>query len=278
MFKLSMKTNTYYQSINGEQEEHFSINNRGLAYGDGVFTTAKVLNGNVQFLSAHIERLTSSCNKLNISLPDFNKIIIEITDAAKKYELSVAKIIITVGDGGRGYSRQGCSSSNVIITFHGFPEHYASLEEQGIHIGISTLKIGISPLTAGIKHLNRLEQVLIRQELDNRNEDDLLVLNYLGNIIEATAANVFWCKNNIWYTPILDESGVEGLMRNQIIQNCSNHCEINLVNAKLSALDSIEAMFICNSVMGVIPVRQLENQILSLAPCHDIKALMQHVM
>jgi 4-amino-4-deoxychorismate lyase len=278
MFKLPMKINSYYQSINGQQEQHFLINNRGLAYGDGVFTTAKVLNGNVQFLSAHIERLTISCSKLNISLPDFNKMIIEITDEAKKYELSVVKIIITVGDGGRGYSRQGCSSSNVIITFHGFPEHYLLLQQKGIHLGVSTLKIGINPLTAGIKHLNRLEQVLIREELDNRNEDDLLVLNYFDYVIEATAANVFWYKNNTWHTPKLDESGVEGLMRNQIIQNCSNQCEINLINAKLSALDSIEAMFICNSVMGVIPVRQFENQILSLAPCHDIKALMQHVM
>jgi 4-amino-4-deoxychorismate lyase len=272
-----MKINSYYQSINGQQEQHLLIHNRGLAYGDGVFTTAKVLNGKVQFLSAHIERLMSSCSKLNISLPDFNKIITEITEAAKKYELSVAKIIITAGDGGRGYSRNGCSSSNVIITFHAFPEHYAFLEEQGIHVGISTLKIGMSPLTAGIKHLNRLEQVFIRQELDNRNEDDLLVLNCLDNVIEATAANVFWFKKNIWYTPILDESGVEGLMRNHILQKCSNHCEINVVKEKLTALNSIDAMFICNSVMGIMPVRQFENQILSLAPCHDIKALVGDV-
>lgn len=268
----------YYQSINGEQEQHLLINNRGLAYGDGVFTTAKVVNGKVQFLSAHIERLTNSCNKLNISLPDFNTIIAELTEAARKYKLSVAKIIITAGDGGRGYSRQGCSTSNVIITFHPFPGHYLSLQQKGIHLGVSTLKIGINPLTAGIKHLNRLEQVLIRQELDNRIEDDLLVLNCLENVIEATAANVFWFKNNIWYSPTLNDSGVEGLMRNHILQNCSNHCEINLVNAKLSALDSIDAMFICNSVMGVMPVKSFENQILSLAPCHDIKELLQGIM
>jgi 4-amino-4-deoxychorismate lyase len=273
-----MKTHMYYQSINGEQEQHLLINNRGLAYGDGVFTTAKVINGKVQFLSAHIERLINSCNKLNISLPDFSIIIDELTEAAQTYKLSVAKIIITAGDGGRGYSRQGCSTSNVIITFHAFPEHYLLLQQKGIHLGVSTLKIGINPLTAGIKHLNRLEQVLIRQELDNRIEDDLLVLNYLENVIEATAANVFWYKNNTWHTPKLDESGVEGLMRNQIIQNCSNHFEINLVNAKLSALDCIEAMFICNSVMGVMPVREFESQKLSLAPCYDIAELLQDVM
>lgn len=267
----------YYQSINGEQEQYLSINNRGLGYGDGVFTTAKVANGKIHLLSAHIERLTNSCNKLNIPLPNFSDIIAELTEVANRYKLAVAKIIITAGDGGRGYSRQGCSSSNVIITFHTFPGHYSTLHQKGIKLGVSTLKIGINPLTAGIKHLNRLEQVLIRQELDNRNEDDLLVLNYLNNVIEATAANVFWLKNNIWYTPKLDESGVEGLMRNHILQNCSNKYEMSVVNAKLSDLDRIDAMFICNSVMGVIPVRKFENQTLSLAPCHEIAELIKDV-
>jgi 4-amino-4-deoxychorismate lyase len=268
----------YYQSINGQQDRHLSVNNRGLAYGDGVFTTAKIVDGKVQFLSAHVDRLINSCNKLNIAFPDMNKIIAELTKTAQRFELAVAKVIITAGDGGRGYSRQGCLVGNVIITFHDFPEHYASLEQKGIHLGVSASKIGVSPLIAGIKHLNRLEQVIIRQELDNRSEDDLLVLNCLDNVIEASAANVFWFKNNIWYTPKLNESGVEGLMRNHILHSCSNHCEIKVVNAKLLALDSIDAMFICNSVMGVMPVRQFENQKLSLTPCHDVTKILQDVM
>ena len=268
----------YYQSINGQQEQHLSVKNRGLAYGDGVFTTAKVVNGNVQLLSAHVERLITSCKKLNIDLPDMNEIKTELTQTAQRFELSVAKVIITAGDGGRGYSRQGCSTSNVIITFHAFPEHYASLQKQGIHLGIFSSKIGVNPLISGIKHLNRLEQVLIRQELDNRNEDDLLVINCFDNVIEASAGNVFWFKDNIWHTPTLSESGVEGLMRNHILQHCSNHYEMRVVNAKLSALESIDAMFICNSVMGVMPVRQFENRILSLTPCFDVIELIKDVI
>jgi 4-amino-4-deoxychorismate lyase len=268
----------YYHSINGAQLDSISITDRGLAYGDGVFTTAKVVNGSVQLLSAHIERLISSCQKLNITLPDMNEIMNELTETAKRFELSVAKIIITAGDGGRGYSRRGCSTTNVIITFHAFPEHYVALQHQGIYLGVSSLKIGVSPLISGIKHLNRLEQVLIRQELDNRNEDDLLVLNCFDNVIEASAANVFWLKNNIWYTPILDESGVEGLMRNHILQHCSDHRKINLVNAKLSELDNIDGMFVCNSVMGIMPVRQFQHQNLALTPCHEISEYIKGVM
>jgi len=275
---FSMKSNMYYQSINGQQGQHISTNNRGLAYGDGVFTTAKVVSGKIQLLAVHIERLIMSCEKLNIALPDMNKIITELTETAQRFELSVAKVIITSGDGGRGYSRQGCLTSNIIISFHPFPTHYDALQQQGIHLGVSSLKLGVSPLTAGIKHLNRLEQVLIRQELDNRSEDDLLVLNCFDNIIEASAANVFWLKNDIWYTPQLTESGVEGLMRNHILQCSNNKRKITVINAKLSALDNIDAMFICNSVMGIVPVRQFQNNTLALTPCHDISTYIQDVM
>jgi len=268
----------YYHTINGNQEQHLSLSNRGLAYGDGVFTTAKVIDGKVQLLSAHIERLTKSCQKLKITLPDMVNIREELIIIAKRFPLSVAKVIITTGEGGRGYSRQGCSTSQVIITFHPFPKNYNSMQQQGIHLGVSSLKIGVNPLTAGIKHLNRLEQVLIREELDNRNEDDLLVLNCFDNIIEASAANVFWLKNDIWFTPKLTESGVEGLMRNHILQSCSDKRSINVVNEKLSAIEGIEAMFICNSVMGIMPVRQFQEHQLALTPCFELNKYIQDVM
>jgi 4-amino-4-deoxychorismate lyase len=269
----------YYQSINGQQEQHISMSNRGLAYGDGVFTTAKVLNGKVQFLSAHIERLIYSCQRLNITLPDMVKITEELKSIAQRFPKSVAKIIITAGDGGRGYSRQGCLESNVVITFHAFPEHYVNWQETGINLGLSTLKLGISPLTSGIKHLNRLEQVLIRQELDKRNEDDLLVLNCNDDIIEASAANVFWRKDETWYTPELSDSGVAGLMRAHILEtlNKVNGQQPIIIKAKITLLENIEAMFLCNSVMGVIPVRQFDNKIISTALSHTIARVLQDV-
>jgi len=90
----------YYQSVNGKQEQNLSIANRGLAYGDGVFTTAKVLNGEVQSLSSHIDRLVISCQKLNIILPDMDKVIFELTTVAQRFALSVVKVIITAGEGG----------------------------------------------------------------------------------------------------------------------------------------------------------------------------------
>lgn len=270
----------YYHSINGQKDKYLSINNRGLAYGDGVFTTAKVVDGKVQLLSSHINRLTESCNKLSITLPDMERVFDELTHVAQRFPLSVAKVIITVGDGGRGYSRQGCLTSNVIISFHAVPEHYTCWQKQGVYLGLSSLKLGISPLTSGIKHLNRLEQVLIRQELDNRDEDDLLVLNYLEEVVEASAANIFWLKNNIWYTPEISGSGVAGLMRAHTLQTLktNNHYQVEIVTEKLLALENIEAMFLCNSVMGIVPVKQFQQQILALKPSLTIAQCVQDVI
>ncbi len=258
----------HYHSINGVQHDSISITDRGLAYGDGVFTTAKVVQGKIQFLSEHLERLTQNCNKLSIALPDIDKIKRELKAVAQRFELCVAKVIITAGEGGRGYSRQGCDTSTVIISFHAFPEHYFTWQQQGINLGIAQFKLGLNPLLAGIKHLNRIEQVLIRQELDSRKEDDLLVLNCDENIIEASAANIFWLKNNTWYTPKIVESGISGLMRQHILETLHNdkNKAVEIIEGKITILDNIEAMFICNSVMNIVPVSQFQDKKLALAP------------
>ncbi|NQZ79775.1 MAG: aminodeoxychorismate lyase [Colwellia sp.] len=258
----------YYQSVNGKQEQYISITNRGLAYGDGVFTTAKVLNGKVQLLAAHLERLMDSCLKLHIALPDMDKVAIELIDVAQRFELAVLKVIITAGLGGRGYSRQGCSSSMVIITFHPFPEHYHIWQTKGVELGLSNFKLGLNPSLMGLKHLNRLEQVMIRRELDHQPEDDLLVTNISGHIVETSCANIFWLKAGQYYTPDLSESGVEGLIRNIILKNIPS---THIVKTQISNLDNIEAMFICNSVMGIIPVRRYLNSNLDINKVLAIK-------
>jgi len=247
----------YYQSINGKQDQNLSISNRGLAYGDGVFTTAKVSHGKVQLLFAHIERLIYSCQKLNITLPDVDKISTELTDVAQRFEHSVAKVIITSGQGGRGYSRQGCSSSTVIITFHPFPNNYNVWQKQGINLGVSDFHLGLNPSLAGLKHLNRLEQVLIRRELDQKQADDILVTDINGHIVETSCANLFWLQGNKLYTPDLSNSGVAGLIRQELLNKLPN---IQIVKAGLGDIVNAEAMIICNSIMGIVPVRQYQSR------------------
>jgi len=251
--------------INGEYQNELVVTDRAIAYGDGIFTTAKVVNGQVEFITDHIARLVDGCAYLGIGL-DASKLTQEIAKAVKNINLSVLKIIISAGSGGRGYSRVGCSSEQRILTLHDFPAHYQQWSELGIDLANSTLQLGLNPLLKGLKHLNRLEQVLIRAELDKLSVDDLLVTDIQGNIIETSCANIFWIKDGNIYTPEITDAGVLGIYRQKLLAFTN---KIHTVKEK--ELDNIDAMFICNSVMGIVPIKSYNNMTLAVTPVIDFK-------
>ncbi len=274
-----------YCAINGEIVTNLAINDRGLAYGDGLFTTAKIVSGRVELLKQHVIRLVDGCSKLAIPLPLLltqDELTNQLSSTAKDYSLAVLKVIITAGSGGRGYSRQGLNhdASNIIVMVFDYPAHYDELAKSGINIGISQQKISISPMLAGIKHLNRLEQVLLRRELDNREEDDLVVMNINEQVIEATSANLFYWLNGDLCTPDVKVSGVDGLMRQFIMANYSKYYkrEVNVLATTLVQLEQASAMFTCNSVTGVIPVRCFNNRLLNLEPAQTLRLKIQELI
>lgn len=252
-----------YCSVNGQQKTDISVTERGLAYGDGLFTTAKIVNGQIILLDKHIERLTLGCQKLKLSLPLMVNLTEQLQSIAKAYPLAVLKVMITAGSGGRGYSRIGISdnASNVIIMVSDFPSHYPVLAQQGINLGDSQQHISISPMLAGLKHLNRLEQVLLKAELDDRCEDDLIVTNCQDEVIEVTSSNVFYWLDGQLCTPDLSTSGVDGIIRQAIL---AKNPQINVCHTKLAELKQAQAIFICNSLMGIIPVKTYNNRILAI--------------
>ncbi|WP_159820779.1 aminodeoxychorismate lyase [Colwellia sp. 20A7] len=248
--------------VNGIQQHHIDIESRGLAYGDGLFTTAKVINGKVAYLTQHVERLTSGCEKLGITPPSPNELTLQLAAIAKNYPLAVLKVIIAASSGGRGYARSSSNHHDLIIMIHDYPTHYDDLIHTGINLGLSKQQIGINPMLGGLKHLNRLEQVLLRQELSLSDVDDLLVTNINDNVIEATSANVFFCLNDTLYTPDVSQSGVNGIMRQTILR----HYPETIIKAiSLEEIAQAQAMLVCNCVMGVMPVNNYNGQVLSLA-------------
>ncbi len=253
-----------YCTVNGQKNDQISIADRALAYGDGVFSTAKIANGKVEMLEQHLERLKTSCQRLcidSIDSEDFSQLETELKQVAVSFPLAVLKVLISAGQGGRGYSRKGIKHHTVIITVHEFPSHYQQWQQQGITVSDSQILLGLNPLFAGIKHLNRLEQVLIRKELDNSNFDDFLVYDLNHQLVEGSSSNVFWFKGEQLFTPELTHAGVAGLKRAQILQL---YPQTQQVKVTKSALADIDAMFLCNCVMGIVPVRQYNQQILPI--------------
>ncbi len=255
-------------SVNGIQQNHIDIENRGLAYGDGLFTTAKILNGNIQYLTKHVERLFLGCEKLGITAPSQVELVKQLSKVAKSYSLAVLKVMITASSGGRGYERSKGNEHDLIIMVYGYPLHYDELANTGVKLGLSTQQLGLNPMLAGLKHLNRLEQVLLRQELSSRGEDDLLVANIENEVIEATSANVFFFIDGQLYTPDVSQSGVNGIIRQAILQR---YPETIIKPMTLDDVAKAQAMLICNCVMGVMPVNTFNGKALSIEPVQNVR-------
>ncbi|MFB6434623.1 MAG: aminodeoxychorismate lyase [Candidatus Malihini olakiniferum] len=246
-------------SINGEAQEQIAAADRGLQYGDGCFTTARVLAGKIVWLELHMARLRQDVDRLHIPFTGWGELQTEMEKAAQGVEKGVVKTILTRGSGGRGYSPLSCREPTRIVMRIGYPAHYAEWREQGIVLGISSVALGCNPLLAGIKHLNRLEQVLIRQEMETQGVDDVVVLDTVGNLVECCAANLFWRKGNQVFTPELSSAGVSGVARQYLISCLAQFPDYRLllVREAVNTLADADEIFICNALMPVIPVNQI---------------------
>lgn len=265
--------------VNGRQQQHIPIADRGLQYGDGCFTTMAFRNSHLEFFDAHIERLKLACKTLFIEFNKWSELKDCIVDSLKSTADCVVKVMITRGEGGRGYSPVGATDPSYIISHHTIPSHYTSWQAKGIQLTVSPITLACQPLLAGIKHLNRLEQVLVKQTLAQTRYDDAVVCDNQQNIIESSVGNLFWYKDNVWNTPDLSSSGVEGVMRNHVLAVIQEHgLECKVLKQDVSALFSAQELFVCNSLMLLVPVVSLFNPITQQSQCYlvDHSKQLQH--
>lgn len=246
--------------INGESKEHIEISDRGFQYGDGLFETIEVRNGQPVFLERHLDRLNSGCRRLFIPPLDHELLSIEAKEQCKHSEQAVLKIIITRGSGGRGYRQPNVIQPTRVLSLHPFPDYPDAYKEQGIVARFCHTRLGLNPVLAGIKHLNRLEQVLARAEWNDPEIQEGLMLDINDHVIEGTMTNLFYFKNNTLYTSLIELAGVAGIMRSIIIGLASNH-DIPLIEHTFTKdeLLSADEIFICNSIIGIWPIKQIAN-------------------
>jgi 4-amino-4-deoxychorismate lyase len=246
--------------VNGQKQLHIEIADRALQYGDGCFTTIAFRNGRLELFNAHINRLKLACKTLYIDFDKWSELESCIVDSLKAIDDCVVKVIITRGVGGRGYSPEGAANPSFIITHHTIPDHYTLWQTKGIKLTISPITLACQPLFAGIKHLNRLEQVLVKKDLSQTGYEDAVVCDTQQKIIETSVGNLFWFKGSTWYTSDLSESGVEGVMRNLILNiMLEKGLECKVVKQDVSVLFSAQQLFVCNSLMMLVPVVSLFN-------------------
>lgn len=247
--------------INGQPQEFVSVKDRALQFGDGCFTTARIEKGQVIAPLAHLERLQQACKRLLIHYVDWEALEQEVMSAAATRPTGVLKVILSRGVGGRGYSASGCQQASRIIMLSDYPAHYHQLRQTGVKLALSTIRLGRNPLLAGIKHLNRLEQVLIRTELEQTDADEALVLDTQGLLVECCAANLFWRKGEDVFTPDVTQAGVNGIQRQWVMRLLAEQgCKVREVSVPPQTLEEADEIFITNALMPILPVAQIENR------------------
>lgn len=246
---------TFLTLINGLPEQNWPVSDRGLAYGDGVFETCRILQGQVPLFDPHWQRLSRSVQRLGFELPFGQKELKQYLSQVVPGD-GLAKLIVTRGSGGRGYCPPEPAQARWSLQGMAAPATPLEYYQHGVQVRSCQLKLSSQPVLAGMKHLNRLEQVLARAEWQDSSIFDGLLFDQQDHLIETTVCNVFLLKNHQLITPILDQSGVSGVMRAAIEQACPA-VGLSFVERKIhrSEIIQAEALFLSNSVRGIIPVR-----------------------
>lgn len=251
--------------VNGQYKQAVNPLDRGLLYGDGFFTTVRVTNGNPQLWLRHVERLQKTAQRLGFAPPDISELEQDLALLQRNHPQSdyALRVTCTRGTGGRGYAVPANACITRIVSQHPIPAHYQNWSVEGVRLGISQQQLGHNPMLAGLKTLNRLEQVLLKQELAEHGAgyDDLVVTDDTGMLCETTAANLFWYDNGTWYTPDLARAGVSGVVRQWLIEQNP----VRTGEFLPEHLYRAQHIFICNALMGIIPVRSVAEQTFSIA-------------
>jgi 4-amino-4-deoxychorismate lyase len=236
----------------GEVASGVDAGDRGLAYGDGVFETLLVHQGQPVWWREHWDRLRRGAGMLGLPLPDEDLVRNETDALIAAAPRAVLKLILTRGPGGRGYAPSPEALPTVVLSLHAAPPPAPAA---GLNLRWCRMSLAIQPALAGIKHLNRLEQVLARAEWNDPDLHEGLMCDSEGRVISATAANLFARIGGRWLTPRLQRCGIAGIARAWLLEHMPDAAEAELRRADI---EQAEALFLCNSVRGILPVRRLE--------------------
>jgi 4-amino-4-deoxychorismate lyase len=265
-------------TVNGQPvDSGVSPFDRGLHFGDGLFETIACRNGTARFLELHLERLARSCERLRINLGDVNIVRRELQATAARAGDALLKLIVTRGEAvARGYGWSGTEVATRVVFQYPLPPENAAAVRDGIRVRTARLRYGENEQLAGMKHLNRLEQVLARSEASAEDAEELLVYSSSGLLASGTMSNVFLVQDGRIRTPRMDRCGVAGVMRRAVLRE-SAVLGIPVEETSLTAEDvarSDEA-FVTNARIGIWPVRSLDDRALSVGGL--TRRLQQHM-
>ncbi|MCL1073239.1 aminodeoxychorismate lyase [Shewanella dokdonensis] len=252
--------------VNGQVSEQISVSDRAFTYGDGLFATMAVdAAAQIPFLSYHLQRLQDGAARLGFHWQASAALMSLLAQAASRFPAHCLKLQLSRGTGGRGYTPPVEPQVTEVLSVSTLPAHYSKWRQQGITLQTSVVTLAKQPLLAGIKHLNRLEQVLIKRYPLPAGIDDWLVLDTDGKLVETSMANLFLITKTAqggWLalTPAINYAGVSGVMRQQVIMALlAMGIDVQLQAVSRDCLSRVSHLFISNSLLGIVDVTAVDH-------------------
>jgi 4-amino-4-deoxychorismate lyase len=246
--------------VDGKPADSIPSDDRGLAYGDGVFRTMAVRAGKAPLWSRQYTKLAADCRALAITPPDETLLLEDLRHITAGMPDCALKITVTRGSGGRGYAMPGTVIPRRIVAASPLPDYPAEYVAQGVSVRYCRQRLAPQPSLAGVKHLNRLENVLARAEWHDPSIAEGLLLDTDGAVIEGTRCNLFLVeRGNVLITPDLSRCGVAGVTRDAVIELAKKNgmaCRLETVSRE--RLEAASEVLLVNSLISVWPVARIE--------------------
>ena len=244
--------------VNGAPGNTINAEDRGLSYGDGVFRTLRMQAGFPVCWERQYAKLQHDCSAIKIVCPSAPLLSGELQQLGKSQADGVAKIVITRGVSARGYAPSALFEPTRILNVTAPAAYPAEYAKQGVRMHVCKVRLGHQALLAGIKHLNRLENVLAAGEWQDQDVPEGLLCDTSGHVISGTRSNLFMLRGNTLYTPDLSRCGVAGVQRDRVLDWARQHGVIcKVTDFRMEELVQADEIFLVNSVFGLWPVREL---------------------
>jgi 4-amino-4-deoxychorismate lyase len=252
--------------IDGQDCAALTVSDRALHYGDGLFETIACPQGAPRLLGPHLARLAEGCARLAIGAPARELLGTEISRMAQGGGRCVVKLILTRGPAlTRGYRPDGGEKATRILLRYAWPSYDPALERDGVRVRTARVCLGENPALAGLKHLNRLEQVLAAADL--RDADEALMYSSSGALIAGIMSNVFLVEGPTLLTPQLDTCGVAGVMRSAVLHSAAAQgIRVDIRRLVADDLARAREIFLTNALIGIRPVRALDDTPFAVGP------------
>lgn len=233
-------------------------------------------NGKVQQWPRHYVKLLKDCSAINLSCPSESVLDAETQLLARGIQSGVLKIIVTRGMSQRGYAPTLASPATRILSVSPLPEFPPTFSELGVRVHLCKLRLGYQPRLAGVKHLNRLDNVLAASEWDDPDVVEGVLMDESGNVIEGVRSNIFMVKAGKLFTPDLSRCGVSGVQRERVV-DWATQANISCTSMEITLGELLEAdeIFLVNSVIGVWPVREIATY---RRECHPVTHAIQNYL